>query len=140
MQTEVLGKIVYCRGCWQHKDLSMFHKNRTKATGHSHRCMDCCKIDREKRGASYRRARHLMRNYGLTVEQYTEMQVAQGSRCKICGKRGEDFDKIGICVDHDHKTGKVRGLLCNPCNQLLGNAQDSLDILTKAMNYLRSFG
>lgn len=58
--------------------------------------------------------------------------------CFICGIT-QDKLKRGLCVDHDHKTGKIRGLLCSPCNFILGFAKDEIEILTNAVAYLNGF-
>lgn len=70
----------------------------------------------------------------MTLKQYDEMFEKQSGVCKICG----DINKSGrrLCVDHDHKTGKIRGLLCCACNSLIGYAKDDLLILKSAINYL----
>lgn len=83
-----------------------------------------------------RRTKNLKR-YGLTVDLYDAMLVEQGGRCAICpattpgGRHGKHFH-----VDHDHTTGKVRGLLCNACNTVLGAAADRVDTLQNAISYL----
>ena len=63
------------------------------------------------------RMKHL-KKYGLTLEQYEAMHNAQNGVCAICGKPNQN-NRI-LCVDHDHKTGKVRKLLCTSCNSKLG--------------------
>jgi len=78
-----------------------------------------------------------LRKYGLTVEQYDSMVEQQGSRCAIC--HGPDPKTNGgqhWCVDHDHATGKVRGLLCHDCNIGLGKFRDDPDLLRRAADYL----
>jgi len=80
------------------------------------------------------RAKELARKYGLTPEGYSELLATQNGVCAICGKTPNSKN---LCVDHDHNTGKIRGLLCDRCNTVLGQVQDSLDILAKAMEYLR---
>lgn len=80
------------------------------------------------------------RRYGLTPEQYHQFLVAQGGKCAICGKDNiRNGKSIRMCVDHDHKTGKVRGLLCNRCNVEVGYIeffQNTPKKLTKLMDYL----
>jgi protein-arginine kinase activator protein McsA len=71
--------------------------------------------------------------YKLTVEQYDALHFLQGGKCSICQN-----PIINLHVDHDHKTGKVRGLLCNNCNTGLGSLRDSLEILKSAVKYLES--
>jgi hypothetical protein len=82
----------------------------------------------------------LKKNYGMTVEQYDALLLAQDGRCAICGTDKPYKNKDKLCVDHDHITGIVRGLLCDRCNGLLGNAFDSVATLEKAIKYLRGFG
>lgn len=82
----------------------------------------------------------LLKQYGMTVEQFRALECAQSGVCKICekpptGKRGKR-----LFVDHDHATQKVRGLLCLRCNLVLGHAQDSAEVLRRAATYLESAG
>lgn len=76
-----------------------------------------------------------LRRYGLTLEQYESMLESQGGVCKICG-RPELFRMLS--VDHNHNTGKVRGLLCTNCNFKLSVVEDS-DFLQKAQRYLITY-
>lgn len=73
--------------------------------------------------------------YGITVEQRDELLAEQGGVCAIC-KTGTPPTKLGWVVDHCHSTGKVRGILCSPCNTLLGAARDNTQTLTNAIQYL----
>lgn len=72
----------------------------------------------------------------FTHEQYLETFVKQDGRCWICGLAQED-NKMALCVDHNHTTGKVRGLLCQVCNKALGNFKDSIELLERAITYLK---
>lgn len=81
------------------------------------------------RQASYR---YTIKTYGLTVERYNELLEKQNHVCAICGNK----PKNRLCVDHDHKTGKVRSLLCNKCNTAIGNANEDIGILKKMIEYL----
>ncbi len=79
------------------------------------------------------------RKFGLTPEEYGKMLLAQGNKCAICGNEetATRLDKTkSLAVDHDHKTGKVRGLLCCECNQGLGKFRDSREMLLSAARYL----
>lgn len=82
-----------------------------------------------------RRERNLAKKYGITIEKYHEMLNSQGGVCKICGKPEERFQG-SLAVDHCHSTGKIRGLLCGKCNTMLGQADDSVEILQAAIDYL----
>ena len=77
-----------------------------------------------------RRAR--LEKYGLTVEQFEEMVVAQNGCCAICGTA----DERGLVVDHDHTDGRVRGLLCHACNVAIGFMKDDPERLLRAVQYL----
>lgn len=74
------------------------------------------------------------KNYGLTMEQVSDMAMAQQNSCAICEEKFSDAYKTQI--DHCHATGAVRGLLCINCNWLLGKSRDNPDLLRAAANYL----
>jgi len=86
--------------------------------------------------AAYQRRRL----YGITEQQYQQMFSRQSGKCAICGfqflssSRGNR--RVSPHVDHCHVSGKVRGLLCNPCNRMLGYAKDSMEILKLGIDYL----
>ncbi|MET4187624.1 hypothetical protein ABIB86_000427 [Bradyrhizobium sp. JR1.7] len=94
---------------------------------------------REERQKNPERDRKYMlrRFYKMTQADYDEMLLAQGGRCAICrtDKPGPEHYKF-LCVDHDHTTGKVRGLLCSPCNVGIGNFSDDPSRLSMAAKYL----
>ena len=79
------------------------------------------------------------RNYGITGEQFNEMLEGQNGVCAIC-ERPETTTRMGklrpLCIDHNHKTGKIRGLLCSNCNQALGKFKDNPETLMRAAKYL----
>lgn len=85
---------------------------------------------------------HLKRSYGITLDEYNSLLESQGGVCKICGGKDSRVWKDGrkqlapLCVDHNHISGKVRGLLCNKCNVAIALAKDSVDILASAIRYL----
>lgn len=79
-----------------------------------------------------------LRKYGLTLYAYQRMLERQKGACAIC-KRPE-LDVGGLVVDHNHDTGKVRGLLCGSCNTALGLLQDSPDVVDAALLYLEERG
>lgn len=112
-----------CSKCKQYKDLSEFHKNKTTKSGHSPICKLCDTI--------YTREKRYKRIYGITKEQYYEMYENQQGNCCICG---EHFDLL--CVDHNHKTGKVRSLLCKRCNYNLGVYKENPIIFQRFIDYI----
>lgn len=98
----------------------------------------CSTTCRAKRKFINAREWNLRWKYGLTDGDYQRMLDAQGGKCAICG-RTESGSKSGgaFAVDHDHRTRKVRGLLCLPCNGGIGQLGDSIDTLARAIEYLR---
>lgn len=85
---------------------------------------------------AYHRERHLKREYGIDNNDYNQMFNKQNGCCAICGKHQQEFKKH-LDVDHCHKTGKVRKLLCSNCNNLLGRSQDNINLLENAVLYLK---
>lgn len=77
-----------------------------------------------------KRRNRTLREYGLDESTYNELFDKQNGACKICGK------EVTLVVDHDHATGKVRGLLCNGCNVGLGCFEDTIVNLMRAIDYL----
>jgi hypothetical protein len=75
----------------------------------------------------------LMRQYGISFEQYTRMVREQHCLCAICGKNKK------LVVDHNHTTGAIRGLLCSTCNAGIGMMKESPDILRAAIDYIERF-
>lgn len=87
----------------------------------------------DKRRAGDRRRN--LKKFGLTVEEYSLMEEAQCGKCAICGVPSEGK---ALAVDHNHETGKVRGLLCGPCNMALGQLEPS-NRLSVAVQYLKRY-
>jgi hypothetical protein len=84
------------------------------------------------------RRSHLLNRYGITIEQYEALVVAQDGCCAICGSDNPRSHKRRyFAIDHDHITGKIRGLLCIPCNTGIGGLQDDPALLESALRYLR---
>ena len=109
-------------------------KEAQKRHGKNYRTNNAARV------AAYMRVYHLANTYGLTVADYDAMKAAQGGVCAICKKletkvfKGERL--MEMAIDHDHKTGKVRGLLCAQCNSGLGNFRDDTELMLTAMAYL----
>lgn len=84
-----------------------------------------------------KRDSHFRRKFGITVVEYDRLLAAQGGGCAICGKLQAESEKT-FHVDHDHATGKVRGILCGGCNFMLGQVRDDPAILRTAIAYLQA--
>lgn len=82
-----------------------------------------------------RRAHKLSNLYNFSLEEYNNMKIEQEGLCLIC--RRVLPEGYSAYVDHDHSTGRVRGLLCRACNTLLGMAEDNITILEHAIKYLK---
>ena len=84
----------------------------------------------------------LKKRYGITKETYDEMLNIQNGVCAGCGTEGNTvlgkLEQKFLCVDHDHSTGKIRGLLCHSCNKALGLLQDNIETLKSLIRYLEN--
>lgn len=118
-----------CERCSVNRAIRFFPPDRRRADGISTICRPC----RKKKNQLGDRNTRLLTTYGITEAEYQVMFEQQGGRCAICrGARRQNLD-----VDHDHKTGLVRGLLCRRCNRrLLPAATDKPEVLQRAIDYL----
>jgi len=88
--------------------------------------------------SEYRYKRLLQAKYGLTYDEYNKMFQEQNGCCFICGKHQSEL-KRKLFVDHNHRTGEVRKLLCNKCNSVLGLVEEDKNILVNVINYLETY-
>ena len=144
-----------CLGC--NKDFpattEYFHKHKSCLFGLNNLCKKCRSIKvqewRQRPGVNERlkevrqkpenqtkQRQHQLKKYGLTLEQKNTMYLAQNGCCAIC-KQSVPFDKIG--VDHNHKTNKNRGLLCNKHNLGIGLLDENIETLQNAIIYLKQY-
>jgi hypothetical protein len=77
--------------------------------------------------------------YGITFQQYEKMRWDQNGLCAICGRPQRKAKENRLHIDHDHKTGVVRGLLCRGCNMGLGHFEDDIERLESAIRYLKQY-
>jgi recombination endonuclease VII len=89
-------------------------------------------VQKRRREAAH--SRHIYERYGMTKEHYEALYEAQGGLCYICKRATGRRRKLA--VDHDHKTGYVRGLLCSPCNNILAHIRDDLHAASRILSYL----
>lgn len=82
------------------------------------------------------------RKLGISREQYLAILHGQCGACAICGEQEQPVAGThrGLHLDHDHETGKARGILCSRCNQLLGRVREDVSLLMKFVDYLRLYG
>ena len=147
--------IKLCPHCKEEKTFSEFGKDKSKKTGLTSYCKPCASLNRAKnykknpqeektklksyyiknKQKSY--AYSIKNLYGLTIEELNHVKLLQNNSCKIC-KTHESNLKRKLFVDHCHETEKIRGLLCQSCNTMIGNAKDNILVLQSAINYLSS--
>ena len=135
-----------CNKCHQVKDLETdFYKTGRKTdknkNNRHYTCKDCTKARvaaAYKADPSLQRRRDLRRNYDISLEEYDQMVELQGGKCALCPATtpGGRHAQSNWCVDHDHVTGKVRELLCNDCNLVLGIIKDSPEHLGRMITYI----
>lgn len=129
------GKI-RCAKCRRWKERK-FYNNSTKRVVQSY-CKRCDlarqRIDPNR---STRRRYKTLRKYGLVEQQYIELLAAQKNVCAICQISSPGDSRFGrLSIDHEHKTGKVRGLLCAKCNKAIGLLHDDPEIARRVVAYL----
>ena len=101
-------------------------------------------MNKEKRAIQARRS-HLMKKFGMTLEEFTALHEAQNGQCAICSRvpaykaDSKLRNRSLLHIDHDHVTGKRRGLLCHGCNVGLGLFQDNIIALEQAITYLKKW-
>jgi hypothetical protein len=132
-----------CTKCKAQHPLESFGSDRSRKDGKSIYCLQCranlariARYSKPERGRIYSR----YRRYGITKEVYDMLNTKQGGVCAICGTDTPGRNHQTLYVDHDHKTNKVRGLLCCDCNLLLGYAKDNKTVLLKSIKYLEERG
>lgn len=112
---------------------SWYEKNKAKV---SEKAREYRKAHKEQICIKSRKS-HLKLKYCLSPQGYEQLLIQQESKCGICGISHYEV-RYGLCVDHNHYNGKVRGLLCRNCNLLLGACKDKSSILWKAIKYLEA--
>lgn len=131
------SKMMECIVC--HKELPMtpehFYKNITQKYGLRQPCRECF-YEGTLRG-------HALSLYDISYDEYKEIYNNQNGKCAICGKeesRTRKGRKLPLSVDHAHDTGVIRGLLCAKCNSGMGMFGDNIELMKKAIDYLKNNG
>ena len=142
-----------CTKCKVEKDNSLFRIRLNSKSGLQYWCKSCeCQANKKRYISKPKRIlipkeKHLIKldafkrmlkfRYNITYQEYTEMYHLQNHSCKICKTPNYLADRKGLQVDHCHRTGKVRALLCPKCNTLLGICNDNIDRLESSILYLK---
>lgn len=126
---------MYCSQCKRELDEYYFYPRKNRKKQFSSWCKDCLKVHRDKYAERAKIVRRI-RTYNITERELDNLYNKQSSKCAICGIHEKNTDKKSLCVDHDHTTGKIRGLLCDDCNVALGRFKDNIDNLKNAIRYL----
>lgn len=138
----------HCSVCKLRRAFSFFSKDKRATDGLQSQCKPCCATANNlryhadiERLRTYNRERHrknpervknynLKRWYGIDLEEYKTLCDEQSGRCSICNEKGK------LVVDHSHKTGKVRELLCNKCNSVLGYIKERKEVALELAKYI----
>ena len=116
-----------CNTCGEEKPYSDYYKYARNKDGFMH----ICKVCHSEKGKDL----HLLRKFGITRDEYNDLYNEQNGSCACCGKHQVELN-VTMAVDHCHETGRVRGLLCGPCNRGIGMLGDNIEGLRKALKYL----
>lgn len=111
-----------CCTCHKRKKFSQFHKSKKNKGGRQGNCIECNRIN------------FIAWTYRVSTKEANKLfKETKHGYCSICGKSAEN---TLLCIDHDHNSGKIRGIICHNCNKALGYVQDDLEILFKMIDYL----
>jgi len=143
-----------CHNCSKLLPIVDFHKKNTEKLTYSSRCKSCVserqKVYYREENKQIRLARQakpeyqlyirkyrLKNKYGISLEEYDALLKEQQYRCAIClcNVPSKKYHKY-LAVDHDHKTGKVRGLLCSNCNRALGFLKEQITTIQNMITYI----
>ena len=134
-----------CSKCGEAKTPEEFSRRLERPKGHHSWCKKCMTLDQKRR---YReknpdtiRDGKLKASFGIGLEDYNKLLASQDNVCAICKQTETTLSVSGnlkaLAVDHCHTTGKVRGLLCQKCNQALGLFNDDVERLSSAIKYIK---
>jgi len=143
-----------CYQCQKVKELEQFFRDKNKKYGRANICKSCSikettqyiknhpdKAEKYKKMSynSYNYVKEIKKNYGISEEEYSSLLKSQDNRCAICGNYETLSRRKRLCVDHNHSTKQIRGLLCYRCNMGIGYMKDDVQILQNAIGYLKKF-
>ena len=136
-----------CSECDHEKSLDGFPYDKHRPDRKKTMCKECFNIKSSiyyKKNTDKKKNQILLKCYNITIEEYNKLLISQDSKCGICNNYeltivNKTNKPKQLAVDHDHKTGKVRGLLCQKCNTGIGNLKDSIELLDRAIQYLKKY-
>lgn len=131
-----------CSGCGVEKPLSNYHNDKKGRYGKTYKCSPCHTLDARSYSKRFpekvkqARRKRLLKTYDLTQSTFDALFESQGGRCAIC-RKSIDISHPSTCIDHDHSTGAVRGILCTLCNSGLGKFKDNVEFMAAAIKYIQ---
>lgn len=134
---------IKCIKCLIDKPEKEMVKDIGKKVGYRKICYNCqnkrLKVYREKnrdriKNNSYKY--NIKSRYNLSMNEYENMKKSQNNLCKICNGKNKKTTRDRLCIDHCHKTGKIRGLICDSCNNGIARFNEDISILKNAIKYL----
>lgn len=136
----------YCNECHVKKEFKDFHRHCDSPDLLRARCKSCVNQGARKRAEKkkhtpeyklYYKKKYLRDSFNLSIEEYNELFRFFNGNCGICGMNQSDLNRP-LCIDHNHISNEIRGLLCNPCNMALGQfkCDKGPELLINAINYL----
>ena len=123
-----------CPKCSKTKSVNDFHKDKTRKDGFDTYCKECAK----KKGELSRKKYYCKSYFGMSIKEYEDTHrrlfKIQNGKCYLCGK-----SSCILRLDHNHKTGNVRTLLCEHCNLFVGKIEKDLDFVNSIIKYIEDF-
>lgn len=134
-----------CTNCGETKEFSLFTKSKNGKYGYKSQCKACVAQTKKEKYRTIKEAglydpaanknSMLKKLYGIGIDEYNSMLEMQKHKCAICSTHIDVFIRK-LAVDHDHKTGVVRGLLCHHCNTAIGLLKEDSNLIRKAASYI----
>lgn len=139
----------HCNDCKLTKSFSEFYEKNSRLSlygsdspsSYSHTCKTCTKATRElyvinnsEKARLADKNAYLKRKYGIDLAYYNQMFINQNGCCATCETHQSELNRT-LCVDHNHETGEVRGLLCMSCNRAFGLLKENVNTLKNLITY-----
>lgn len=142
-----LGLSSQCKQCilkYQHDNRDKINERKRNDGRNTLRNEQTRKWRRTEHGKIVAKSIVLKKRYGISLIEYNKLLKEQDYKCAVCLNSETSFDKRtnklrDLSVDHNHKTGEVRGLLCRNCNTALGSLMDNENLISALLNYIRSY-